>query len=756
MSIGIVAMLAIIGTTFAINMRLEQKAAANYLAGIKAKTLAEAGIDHAIAVLRLYAITQAYSDIDDDWRWYGAAIKVYGTSDYSGAYEVSAVDCASRFYINDGLYLTGTSKTDRDTRLATMLQNLGAAIDNINGTDPAPIGATEGDEIINYRNSMGGFVTKEQIKETDWGGSGKIINTTDYRWLKDYITVNTWVDPDTIRPLGSAATPEVQARAPVNINTALRPVLVAVLQGVATDTVNINAIISQPEADSIAGNIISQRLVRPFTNWNGASDTGGFNAYINTLALPEEGLIKANANPNTQLNRLNPNSSWKALADKTGLITTAPTNTTEFCFNSMGYYELESTGTVTIGSDRVAQKKVRALVKLYDLWRQTTQAQFEAGTKNYASTYPEFDPNDTDILNSPSPWDGQIMIKKDSMGYSSGVIFRASFTGQGTPTNNTDDFNAQDGGGSKAATPSAGLTESSIFSAGDLYSDGVKIEGTDTLSYAAASNIQVPGTVEMWVKPYYTSGTHYFFRWDDSVNGRYIDLYDNAGTLTARFSDGATTITDTTPGSLTPGEWRHIAAAWATPSTSEVEIFVDGTTNGKTTSGVAITAPSGGTIYVGCDNLGGNQAYATIAEVRIWNTQKWTAAFTSDDLYQDSTDGTFESSSSPSIGTGRRLGTISWTESIPSGISGDIQFGIDPAGGSSFSGTYGADGGLETSIGKAGGSSVLNTDTTGTNIKYKATFSASSAPLKDTPVLDDVTITYFTPVRFFSWQEVAE
>ena len=36
MSIGIVAMLAIIGTTFAINMRLEQKAAANYLAGIKA------------------------------------------------------------------------------------------------------------------------------------------------------------------------------------------------------------------------------------------------------------------------------------------------------------------------------------------------------------------------------------------------------------------------------------------------------------------------------------------------------------------------------------------------------------------------------------------------------------------------------------------------------------------------------------------------------------------------------------------------
>ena len=50
--LGILAILVVLATTFAFNMRLEQKAARNYLDAGKADYIARIGVEWAIALLR--------------------------------------------------------------------------------------------------------------------------------------------------------------------------------------------------------------------------------------------------------------------------------------------------------------------------------------------------------------------------------------------------------------------------------------------------------------------------------------------------------------------------------------------------------------------------------------------------------------------------------------------------------------------------------------------------------------------------------
>ncbi len=98
--------------------------------------------------------------------------------------------------------------------------------------------------------------------------------------------------------------------------------------------------------------------------------------------------IKANFNPNCHLNELNPDENLFLRVDKTDLIVMS----TEFTFVPTGYFEVEALGRVLrpknpttkdcyLGdNDLVAQAKVSATYKLYDLYRETNQKQFYAGT----------------------------------------------------------------------------------------------------------------------------------------------------------------------------------------------------------------------------------------------------------------------------------------------------------------------------------------------------------------------------------------
>ncbi len=98
-------------------------------------------------------------------------------------------------------------------------------------------------------------------------------------------------------------------------------------------------------------------------------------------------VLKANFNPNLHLNETNPDANLHLLVDKTDLVV----NSTEFVFTPTGCFEIESVGRVLRGRDAqdvflardnelVATHKIVAAVRLFDLYRETAQAQFSRGT----------------------------------------------------------------------------------------------------------------------------------------------------------------------------------------------------------------------------------------------------------------------------------------------------------------------------------------------------------------------------------------
>jgi len=100
-------------------------------------------------------------------------------------------------------------------------------------------------------------------------------------------------------------------------------------------------------------------------------------------------VLKANFNPNCTLNELNPDRNLFLEVDKTDLIC----HSTEFCFNPMGYFEIESEGLVIQpphenddfmkvrkGVVR-AREMMEAAIKVYDVYRESRQAEFYKGDK---------------------------------------------------------------------------------------------------------------------------------------------------------------------------------------------------------------------------------------------------------------------------------------------------------------------------------------------------------------------------------------
>jgi len=60
-------------------------------------------------------------------------------------------------------------------------------------------------------------------------------------------------------------------------------------------------------------------------------------------------------------------------------------STTEFSFDSNGVFEIVSTGQVAKNREVLAERKLVALVKIYDVWRESTQQQFVMGTISKAA-----------------------------------------------------------------------------------------------------------------------------------------------------------------------------------------------------------------------------------------------------------------------------------------------------------------------------------------------------------------------------------
>jgi len=242
-------------------------------------------------------------------------------------------------------------------------------------------------------------------------------NVSDFDKISPYVTCHAWVDRKVVEmgtyidgeDTGGSLTARSRnltlgPRAPININTAPRPVLVAALYGVGFDGPYTGGLppagkfLDISDAQVLADRIIEYREAAAgigstsisfdpnrfgFQNWaeyynflKGLDSQG--NALPAQFSVVTDPLLQdallANANPNTDLNKWVPDVSIYRRKDKIDLSSA----TTEFCFQPGGIFTVESLGTV-LGPDGqvVAQDKVRSIVRIFERYHETSQDDFE-------------------------------------------------------------------------------------------------------------------------------------------------------------------------------------------------------------------------------------------------------------------------------------------------------------------------------------------------------------------------------------------
>ncbi|MDQ7779034.1 MAG: hypothetical protein RDV41_04920 [Planctomycetota bacterium] len=246
----------------------------------------------------------------------------------------------------------------------------------------------------------------------------------------------------------------IQKRAPININSAHRHVVAACFRGLSgvyinrTNwpslssstawatwsaapqwegngyTANELATIPTTLADWLADRFIEARTVavgHPFYNYRMIHNWKQFDDFVDLLstqaywlgATPnvtireaQKRIVKANANPNSRINKWNPDLCLMPASTRWGDTDKADLTawTTEFCYRSGGYFEIESMGRV-LGPHTgppgptnlraiVAEQKVCVLAKVYDVIKHNTQRDFVhnmigGGATSLITTYPE-------------------------------------------------------------------------------------------------------------------------------------------------------------------------------------------------------------------------------------------------------------------------------------------------------------------------------------------------------------------------------
>jgi hypothetical protein len=179
------------------------------------------------------------------------------------------------------------------------------------------------------------FETKREIMKVAGIGEGTYNN------LKDYITIISWSDPS------------CNDRSPININTADEIIVKAVLKGTGLSDASVNTAYT-----ALNGAITG---LGPFYLW------ADFDNVIDSTSLnaTEKDIIKTNANPNR-----NKPSMY----------------TTEFCFFSGGYYEITSTGKIyeTTNQNNIAAiRTINTVVQLFKTIYYTTKEDFRGEDANY-------------------------------------------------------------------------------------------------------------------------------------------------------------------------------------------------------------------------------------------------------------------------------------------------------------------------------------------------------------------------------------
>ncbi len=301
---------------------------------------------------------------------------------------------------------------DTDVRLTTAASDNGLGwnfqlcrILDVLGREPElGMPVTFGTDVL-ARRPLGGYVSIAQLQIL-------LSTTTD---LSPYLTTQSWIDLKVVQPNGCAlalqygeneikklrATPlflDPSGRPPVNLNTAPRAVLRALMRGVKGYINGSSNTVVQLSPWGAAGvalvdTFVDQVLVRrassPFRDW---ADFSAFCDTLPPLVVPIPGLspaylanrfylpdlIKANFDPNTALNKDLPDQLKFRFLDKSDLKVWS----TEGCFASTGVFRVTALGRVRRSDGKLlAECRLGTTVRIYDLLRQTTQKDFLAGRR---------------------------------------------------------------------------------------------------------------------------------------------------------------------------------------------------------------------------------------------------------------------------------------------------------------------------------------------------------------------------------------
>lgn len=315
--VGVLALLVMIGVAFVVNTRLEVIEAENYNNSVKTRYLAQGGINHAIAELKEDARNNfAYSGIS-----FGTEEPSYGSGDYKGEYTITIQDEQKKININNN----------------TENPNLAQLLKNVRGNLPTfPIGVTITDDDCQNIVDNAPYETKEQIQAVLG------MDPDKYNDIRGFITIHSYKDPN----CGN--------RTPININTAHFYMLKSVLEGLDDgSTLPIQGADMAILAGAIQSDITNNG---PFSHPDGWKR---FEDLVKTKVSDEKAaVIVKNCNPN---------------ADNKGDLIV---QTTEFCFHSGGYYSIVASAEISKNGNKIAEKKLVSIVKIYDIWNETTKAQF--------------------------------------------------------------------------------------------------------------------------------------------------------------------------------------------------------------------------------------------------------------------------------------------------------------------------------------------------------------------------------------------
>ncbi|MBI4574643.1 MAG: hypothetical protein HY722_00065 [Planctomycetes bacterium] len=424
-ALGMLSLLALVGATLSILVRVERMAAESYLSGVRARLAVQAGLEAARGGLAHALSRDAFLGVRDTWCFRSddglrpgcgtpldgalhpsfervlppapglAGGPVSGWIEGAGRprFTLKVQDCQGQLDLN------GTQPA-----FPEMLEALGRAIADEYGL-PNPVPPGRGRLVVEARTRLygGRFRAKAGLALALRQGAGPWTagEVRDYRNLADFVTVHGEVDHSMVAPLPGGpplgpCEPERLPRSPVNLNTASVPVLVACLAGLqgsawtwrnqpqvvlGEPTVRLDEESVGPMAYAtaldLARRIHERRLqVGAFTSWQ------DFRTFLESVLGSDPSaertvdLVLASADP-----RLRP--LWSelplGLARTVGKLRLDPlTATTELTLQTGGAFEVECLARVhTVSGDLAAEATAHRVIRVVRTTLHATQRDFE-------------------------------------------------------------------------------------------------------------------------------------------------------------------------------------------------------------------------------------------------------------------------------------------------------------------------------------------------------------------------------------------